>query len=354
MSTGLLLVVLACIILLPFCFKRVEENLEIFLFSMGIIATLATNTLNMELVKEIATYDMLYLITLAVFLAGLIFKFGLSYLRRAIRRTVIWVPLPIFCAIIVIFLGIISSFITAIIASLVLVEIVECLPVAKEDKVNLSVLACFAIGLGAALTPLGEPLATIVVGILEEDFLYLIHLLGKFIIPGIVALGCMAGVAMIGADRPLSENRDEVRSLTKNIHTKKAEHTESYAAITLRAAKIFLFVIALEMLGTGFKPLINMYIINLDGMLLYWINIISAVLDNATIAAAEVSPLMTQVQLKGVLMGLLISGGILIPGNIPNIICAGKLKIGSKEWARKGLPIGIFLLAVYSVVLFVL
>ncbi|WP_130863652.1 DUF1646 family protein [Bacilliculturomica massiliensis] len=351
---GILFAVLACIILMPFLFKRVEENLEIFLFTMGVIATGATGTLTWQLAREIAAYRMLYMITAAVFLAGLIFKFGLYYLRKAIRRTVIWVPLPIFCAIIVMFLGIISSFITAIIAALILVEIVECLPVAKEDKINLCVLACFAIGMGAALTPLGEPLATIVVGILDEDFHYLISLLGRYIFPGIFALSCMAGVAMVGADRPLSENPEERRNLTKSIHTKKAEHEETYADIVFRAAKIFLFVVALELLGTGFKPLIDTYVIHLDGMLLYWINIISAVLDNATIAAAEVSPLMSQLQLKGVLMGLLISGGILIPGNIPNIICAGKLRIGSKEWARKGLPIGIFMLSVYSVVLFIL
>jgi predicted cation transporter len=53
------------------------------------------------------------------------------------------------------------------------------------------------------------------------------------------------------------------------------------------------------------------------------------------------------------LMGLLISGGMLIPGNIPNIISAGKLKIGSGAWARIGVPFGLSLLIVYYVILFV-
>jgi predicted cation transporter len=51
-------------------------------------------------------------------------------------------------------------------------------------------------------------------------------------------------------------------------------------------------------------------------------------------------------------MGLLIAGGMLIPGNIPNIISAGKLGITSKEWARLGVPLGLVSMAVYFVILF--
>jgi predicted cation transporter len=53
-------------------------------------------------------------------------------------------------------------------------------------------------------------------------------------------------------------------------------------------------------------------------------------------------------------MGLLISGGMLIPGNIPNIIAAGKLKIRSRTWARYGVPLGLVLLVVYFAILFLL
>ena len=38
---------------------------------------------------------------------------------------------------------------------------------------------------------------------------------------------------------------------------------------------------------------------------------------------------------------------MLIPGNIPNIVCAGKLGIKSGEWARIGLPIGLAAMGVY-------
>lgn len=111
---------------------------------------------------------------------------------------------------------------------------------------------------------------------------------------------------------------------------------------------------ALELLGAGFKPIIDTYIIQLDARVLYWINMISAVLDNATLAAAEISPSMSGLQIEGILMGLLVSGGMLIPGNIPNIISASKLKITSSEWAKLGIPLGLILLVIYYVILFVI
>lgn len=62
---------------------------------------------------------------------------------------------------------------------------------------------------------------------------------------------------------------------------------------------------------------------------------------------------MSQSTIEAILMGLLISGGMLIPGNIPNIISAGKLNITSKEWARVGLPFGMVIMVVYFVILLI-
>ncbi len=74
---------------------------------------------------------------------------------------------------------------------------------------------------------------------------------------------------------------------------------------------------------------------------------LSAVLDNATMAAIEIVPEMTVETLKYLIVGLIISGGIMIPGNIPNIICASKLKITSKEWVKTGVPLGMGMLVFY-------
>src|SRR5699024_534021 len=129
---------------------------------------------------------------------------------------------------------------------------------------------------------------------------------------------------------------------------------ESYPEIVFRALKIFLFVMALTFLGAGFAPFIDKYVLGLSPLLMYWINTISAVLDNATLAAAEISPAMDTAHVKDILMGLLISGGILIPGNIPNIIAAGKLKITSIQWAKFGAPVGLIAMAIYFVFLLII
>jgi predicted cation transporter len=100
------------------------------------------------------------------------------------------------------------------------------------------------------------------------------------------------------------------------------------------------------------KVVIDKYMLGISPQILYWINMVSAILDNATLTAAELSPAMSQVQINAVLMGLLISGGMLIPGNIPNIISAGKLGITSGEWAKLGVPLGLITMLIYFVWIF--
>jgi predicted cation transporter len=121
----------------------------------------------------------------------------------------------------------------------------------------------------------------------------------------------------------------------------------------MRAFKVYVFVMALIFLGAGFKPLIDMYLINISSLVLFWVNIVSAILDNATLAAAEIGPALTEEQIKSALLGLLIAGGMLIPGNIPNIIAAHALKIKSTEWARLGVPLGlVWMLATMFLLIF--
>ena len=81
-------------------------------------------------------------------------------------------------------------------------------------------------------------------------------------------------------------------------------------------------------------------------------NLVSAVLDNATLAAAEIGPTLSEAQIKSALLGLLIAGGMLIPGNIPNIIAAHALHIKSTEWAKLGVPLGLVMMSVTALLLF--
>ncbi|WP_374717531.1 DUF1646 family protein [Neobacillus sp.] len=330
-----LIIILLLVLFLPFLVKKVEHNLEVFLFIMGIAAATISGMMDRHLIEK-ALLDPIH-ITLAVFIAGLICK----WFQTQIEKSILWgsrkLTPRIFFALTVILLGLISSIITAIIAAIVLVIIVNVLPLDRKSEVRFTVLACFSIGLGAALTPIGEPLATIAISKLNEDFSFLLQLIGKDVVPAVILFGLLSFFLV----KPY-EDQGGLKSENKG---------ESYKEIVVRSLKIYLFVMGLTFLGHGFEPFINEYVIGLSPSLLYWINMISAILDNATLVAAEVSPAMDTETIRAVLLGLIISGGMLIPGNIPNIISAGKLNITSKEWAAFGVPIGLVFMAVYFILL---
>jgi predicted cation transporter len=131
------------------------------------------------------------------------------------------------------------------------------------------------------------------------------------------------------------------------------EYSETIRTVIMRAVKVFAFVAALVLLGEGLKPLIVWFFTKIPAAALFWINTISAVLDNATLTAIEISPDMGLSQIICIVMGLLIAGGMLIPGNIPNIVAAGRLKISMQEWAKIGVPLGAVVMVIFFVVLIV-
>ncbi len=332
-----LVIILVLVLFLPFSVKKVEHNLELFLFIMGVAAALVSGMMDKHLITK-ALVDPIN-ITIAVLVAGLITKWAQSPLEKSILALSRILTPRIFLALTIIILGLASSIITAIIAAIILVIVINVLPLDRKSEIRFTVLACFAIGLGAALTPIGEPLSTITVSKMNKDFFYLIDLIGVETIPAVLIFGILSMFL--------------VKPQKSSDGLKSEENSENYKEIFIRSAKIYLFVMGLTFLGHGFEPLINEYILGLHPMLLYWINMISAVLDNATLAAAEISPAMDGETVRAILLGLLISGGMLIPGNIPNIIAAGKLNITSKEWARFGVPVGLLTMVIYFIVLFV-
>ena len=326
----------------PFLNNKIEANLEAFLFIMGAISASLSNAWSAEVIQEgfVAPIN----ITLAVLAAGVLFHYLRRYIDHAMRRILITVPLgAIVCAGIII-LGLLSSIISAIIAALLLVELITVLPLHRHAEINLTIIACFAIGLGAALTPLGEPLSTIVVSKLSgppyhATFYYLFNLLASSVILAVVILG------IIGIFLVVEEPEDTGESLAAE------EEKEKLSEVFVRAAKVYIFVMALIFLGAGFKPLMDTCVLKLPSQILFWVNMVSAILDNATLAAAEIGPSLSTAQIKSAILGLLISGGMLIPGNIPNIIAAHALHIKSTEWARLGVPLGLVLMTAAAALL---
>lgn len=340
MITGLIFILLL-VLLLPFT-KLVERNLEVFLFIMGVASIIVSQSFSMELLKKALTYPIN--ITITVVVAGLVFRWFQTSIENLVLGVNNAIPFRLFIALFIIILGLISSIITAIIAAIILASVVRVLEMERKAEIRLVVIACFAIGLGATLTPIGEPLSTIVTSNLNEDFFYLLRLLGIYIVPGIISFGIFASF-MIN-----SKNNIKVIKFGSNLETRVSER-ESYTEIVARSLKIYLFVMALSFLGTGFQPFIEYFILNLNPLKLYWINMMSAILDNATLAAAEISPAMTEITIRNILLGLIISGGMLIPGNIPNIIITSKLKITSMEYAKFAIPVGLVTMAIYFIVI---
>jgi predicted cation transporter len=331
--TGGLTTIIGSVFVLPFFSRKIEKQLEAFLFVMGILAVTVTGLWSWELVRKALEEPIK--ITLAVLGAGVLFRFIRPKVGTWATLFGERVGFGILFFLIVVGLGLLSSVITAIIAALVLAEIISVLRLPRKLEVRMVVISCFAIGLGAVLTPLGEPLSTIAVGKLRgapyhADFFFLLRLLGKWVIPMIFGLGLLAAFL---------PNKRETRGASL-----VEDKPEQMKDIVLRALKVYLFVLALVLLGTGFTPLVDKYLTRISPYVLYWVNSVSAILDNATLTAAEITPTMELAAIKAILAGLLIAGGMLIPGNIPNIICAGKLSISSRDWAVIGLPLGLVMM----------
>ncbi|RLL42670.1 DUF1646 domain-containing protein [Oceanobacillus piezotolerans] len=333
-----LIIILLLVLFLPFLLKPIEHNLEAFLFVMGLLAAIVSGVLNTELF--ITALEDPIVITLAVLIAGLLFKWLKTPIEGAILNVSQKMDMRLFLALIIIVLGLISSVITAIIAAIVLVSVISVLKLDRKTEIYAVIFACYSIGLGAVLTPIGEPLSTIATNKLNEEFFYLFKLIGAEVIVSVLIIGIISYFVL------------KPKKVEKGLGNSGNE-AESYGEIVIRSFKIYLFVMGLTLLGAGYEPLVNQYLLDLQPGALYWINIISATLDNATLAAAEISPAMSAETIRFLLLGLIISGGMLIPGNIPNIIAANKLGITSKEWAKMGVPFGLIVMVLFFIYLLI-
>jgi len=327
------------VLVLPLTVHKVEENLEPFLFIMGVLAVTITKQWSGHLVWEAVKEPVM--ITLAVAILGFAFKFLNRNFRYAMLKTSHKIGFRLTIFLLVLALGFLSSVITAIVAAVMLAEAVSALGLKDESKLKVVVFACFAIGLGAVLTPIGEPLSTITIAKLKgpehnAGFFYLVKLLGIYVIPGVVAFALLSAwipqkrASVLNSEGPSQENNKD---------------------IAIRSVKVYAFVGALVLLGAGLRPLAEITVYRLSAPVLYWVNSVSAILDNATLAAIEIVPAMDQHTLIFLLMGLILAGGLLIPGNIPNIISASKLKIKSGAWAKIAIPWGVAFMVVYFIIM---
>jgi predicted cation transporter len=318
-ALGLILLV---VLLGPLLSRPIERNIEVFFLGAGLVAAAVSGQLGRPFLNDALAEPLGFATAVVVF--GAITRLTREVLDRSVERLRAMMPTRWIYFVLAVALGLLSSVITNVIAALILVEAISLLRLDRRSEIAAVVVACFAIGLGAALTPVASPLSAIAIAALHADFWYLARLLGPLVIAGILIVG-LVSLALPAERRESAEHgRDE-----------------SWGEIALRGGKVYIFVAGLVGLSWAFRPFVDTYINGLPLWLLFWLNSISAAVDNATLTAVEIGPSLGVAQQRAVLMSLLISGGMLIPGNIPNIVAAGRLGITSREWARVGLMIGL-------------
>ncbi|OEC91931.1 cation transporter, partial [Methanosarcina sp. A14] len=268
------LVIFIAVLFGPFKIRVIEENLEVFLFICGIGAMTISGFVTipgtetgwrMEIIEEALTSPLNALniggIPIGIFqivlVVGLIIYKWHEPIQNAIRKVAAALSLKVMAFVLIVVLGLFSSVMSAILAAIILVEVVNALPISRKSKIDLTVIACFSIGLGAALTPLGEPLSTIAISKLSgapyhADFYFLFNMLSKYIISGIFVLGII-GMFFLG-------------KVDMNVQTKAEDYSETLKDVIMRAVKVYLFIMALTFLGDGFKPIIVEYFIKIPSM----------------------------------------------------------------------------------------
>ena len=329
-ATSVIIVVLVG----PLFIELIERNVEFFFFLIGLLTAYITGRLSSAEVWAALTEPLPF--TLAVLVCGTTFRLLRDYFDQMLRRLARLLDPRILCFCLAITLGFLACVITPVVSALVFVEGISLLRCDRKSEIAATVFGCFAIGFGAGLTPLGMPGIAVVLRSLHVDFWYLARLLGPFIVVGVVLATVPSLLLPFGSSEPLDV----------------AEERDSWGLVVLiRPGKVYLFIAGLVALSDGLRPLVDAYIHRLPNGLLFWLNSISAVVNNSTLAAVEIGPSLNINQQRAALLGLLISGGALVTGNIPNIVAASRLGITSREWAGIGLGTGALFLVLCFVVL---
>ena len=322
------------VLLGPILVKPIERNVEVFFLLIGVLTVCLTGQFNVAVVRAALSEPLPF--TAAVLVFGATFGLTRDYLDQLLRREIRLLDPRILCFSLAIVLGVLAAFITPVVSALVFAEAISLLRCDRRAEIAATVFACFAIGFGAGLTPLGMPGIAVVLRSLHADFWYLTHLIGPFVAVGVILAAVPILFLPFGPGQPLDPS-----------HTRDSWRT----VLLTRPGKVYVFIAGLVTLSDGLRPVVNAYLHRVPDGLLFWMNTISAVVNNSTVAAVEISPSLSIDQQRAALLGLLISGGALVTGNIPNIVAASRLGITSREWAKTGVGTGALLLILCFAVL---
>lgn len=336
----LLGIVVINLLVWPLTSKWVESHLEIFLLSVGAVAVTISGGWSVDFIYQ--TLNAPVNVAFIVLVVSVIFGNYSRYIFRVLFAFFKRVEPQFSFAFLVFVLGVASSLVSVTVAALVLAEVLKVVALERQTMVKVAVFACYAIGLGAVLTPLAEPLSLIINSALAgaphyADFFFLTRHFFWWIVPALAGLAIAAGYCVREA------------GTTMQMHIR--EDKETYVSMLKRTLHIYMFVAALNLISAGLRPLAQSTITQLSGKVLFLANSVSVIIDNATLAAIEIVPDISIKNLIYMVIGLAAFGSMLVQGNLPNIVAAEKLGIKSREWAKVAVPTGLWLMGSYFVLL---
>lgn len=336
----LLGIVALCLLILPLTVRWVESHLELFLLLVGAVAVTISGGWSGQLVRQ--TLSSPVYVSFIVVVVSVIFNNYSRYIFRVLFAFFRALEPRYSFALLILVLGLSSSLVSVTVSALVLAEVLKVVNLEHNTMVKITVFACYAIGLGAVLTPLAEPMGLVINQALagpphHADFFFLFRHFFGWIFPAVCALAVAAGYTARHA------------GTTLQMHIR--EDKETYGSILRRTGHIYMFVAALTLISAGLRPLAQSTIVHLGGKVLFLANAVSVIIDNATLAAIEIVPTISTADLVYMVIGLAAFGSMLVQGNLPNIVAAEKLDIKSREWASLAVPTGLALMVGYFVAL---
>ena len=211
---GLIPIILA-VLLGPLLVKKIQRNLEAFLFLMGACAVALSRSWHIDLVEEAVQEPVVVGIVLSVLAVGLIVHYLKPHFLQDINGILLdGITMKVIFLEIVVVLGLSAAIITPILPFFVLVEAVNHLPILRRTRANVTALGCLSIFLGAVLGLTEGPSSTIAVmrmqGALPSGDLLPLELQSLYIILGIFVLGLIsiffAGEKVIAMEMQTSES----------------------------------------------------------------------------------------------------------------------------------------------------
>lgn len=336
----LLGIIVVNLLVWPLASRWVESHLELFLLGVGAAAVTVSGGWSVDFLYETLNYPVN--VAFIVLIVSVIFNNYSRYIFRVLFAFFKKMEPRYSFAVLIFLLGMTSSLVSVTVSALVLAEVLKVVNLERTATVRITVFACYAIGLGAVLTPLAEPLGLIINNALSvpphnADFFFLLKHFFWWIAPAVLLLSAAAGYFARNA------------GTTLQMHIR--EDKETYSSMLRRTLHIYMFVAALNLISTGLRPLAQSTITHLGGKVLFLANAVSVIIDNATLAAIEIVPSISMNDLVYMVIGLAAFGSMLVQGNLPNIVAAEKLGIKSREWASVAVPTGLILMGGYFIIL---